>query len=100
MEHSEKTVDDRLFSDAESRRDAWNRLRPFFKEVMASDKESVIIISHGDLLSMWNAMIIGLPVELYSQADIHGSSGGVSHTVIDDDGKRSLKHMNEMSYIL
>ena len=100
MEHPEKTVDDRLFSDAESRRDAWNRLRPFFKEVMASDKENVIIVSHGDLLSLWNAMIIGLPVELYSQAGIHGSSGGVSHTVIDDDGTCSLKHLNDMSYIL
>lgn len=29
MEYREKTIDDRMFSDAESRRDEWNRLKPF-----------------------------------------------------------------------
>ena len=76
IEHPEKTVDDRLFSDSESRRDAWNRLWPFFKEVMASDEENVIIVSHGDLLSIWNAMYIGLPIESYYEVDIHGPAGG------------------------
>ena len=33
FEMQEKTIDDRLFSDAESRRDEWNRLKPFFDEV-------------------------------------------------------------------
>ena len=33
LEMQEKTIDDRLFSDAESRRDEWNRLKPFFDEV-------------------------------------------------------------------
>ena len=29
LECDEKTIDDRLFSDAESRRDEWKRLKPF-----------------------------------------------------------------------
>ena len=45
LEMQEKTIDDRLFSDAESRRDEWNRLQPFFDEVMASDDENIIIVS-------------------------------------------------------
>ena len=44
IESPENTVDDRLFSDGESRRDAWNRLLPFFEEIMASDDEYIIII--------------------------------------------------------
>lgn len=32
LECDEKTIDDRLFSDAESRRDEWNRLKPFFDQ--------------------------------------------------------------------
>ena len=32
MECQEKTVDDRMFPDAESRRDVWNRLDPFLKK--------------------------------------------------------------------
>ena len=49
LECNEKTVDDRLFSDAESRRDEWNRLRPFFDRVMADGSENIVIVSHGDL---------------------------------------------------
>ena len=36
LEMQECTVDDRLFREAESRRDAWNRLAPFFNEIIAS----------------------------------------------------------------
>ena len=99
IEHPEKTVDDRLFSDAESRRDVWNRLWPFFKEVMASDEEHVIIVSHGGLLSIWNAMYIGLPIESFYQVDIHGPAGGVSHMIVGDDGIHRVRHISDMSYI-
>ena len=94
-----KTVDDRPFSDAESRRDAWNRLYPFFEEVIASEEENIIIVSHGDLLSIFNAMYIGLSVESYYQVDIHGPAGGVSHMIVGDDGKHRIKHISDMSYI-
>lgn len=99
IERPEKTVDDRMFSDGESRRDAWNRLWPFFEEVMASDEENVIIVSHGDLLSIWNAMYMGLPIESYYQVDIHGPAGGVSHMIVGEDGKHRVRHINDMSYI-
>ena len=100
IECPEKTVDDRLFSDGESRRDAWNRLLPFFEEVMASDEENIIIVSHGDLLSIWNAMYLGLSVESYYQVDIHGPAGGVSHMIVGDDEKHRVRHINDMSYIV
>lgn len=48
----EKTIDDKLFSDAESRRDEWNRLKPFFNEIMDSEDENIVIVSYGDLLSI------------------------------------------------
>lgn len=99
MEKPEKTVDDRMFSDGESRRDACNRLRPFFEEVMESSEENIIIVSHGDLLSIWNAMFLGLEVESYYEADIHGSAGGVSHMFVSDDGKHLVRHISDMSYI-
>ena len=100
IECPEKTVDDRLFSDGESRRDAWNRLRPFYEEVMASEDENIIIVSHGDLLSLWNAMFIGIPVESLMEVDIHGPGGGVSHMFVGDDGKHMVRHINDMSYMV
>lgn len=99
MEHEEKTVDDRLFSDGESRRDAYNRLQPFYQEIIGSDDEVIIIVSHGDLLSIWNTLFLGLPIESYYDVDIHGPSGGVSHMYINNQGKHIIRHINDMSYI-
>ena len=96
----EKTVDDKLFSDGESRRDAWNRLRPFYEEMMANDEETIIIVSHGDLLSIWNAMFLGLTVESLQKAEIRGSAGGVSHMIVSDEGKRLVRQISDMSYVL
>lgn len=98
LERDEKTVDDRLFSDAESRRDVWNRLKPFFEEMMADEHENVIIVSHGDLLSVFNAMFLGLDVESLNSAEIFGLAGGVSHLIVRDDGKRVIKRISDMSY--
>ncbi len=100
LECPEKTVDDRLFSDGESRRDAWNRLEPFYKEIIEGNDENIIIVSHGDLLSIWNAMFLGLPVEALNTVDIHGPGGGVSHMFICDDGKYLVKHINDTSYLI
>ena len=100
IECPEKTVDDRAFSDGESRRDAWNRLLPFFGEVLAGEEENIIIVSHGGLLSIWNAMFLGLPVESFCRVDIHGPAGGVSHMIVADDGKRRVRHINDMSYLI
>lgn len=100
QEVQEKTIDDRLFSDAESRRDEWNRLKPFFDEIMSKDEENIILVSHGDLLSVFNAMFLNLPVESINNGEIWGLSGGVSYMVQSDDGKRFIKRMSDMSYII
>lgn len=99
LEKQERTIDDRLFSDAESRRDEWNRLKPFFDEVMGNEEENIIIVSHGDLLSVFNAMFLGLDVQSINQAEIFGLAGGVSFMFENDEGKRFIKKISDMSYI-
>ena len=99
LEKQERTIDDRLFSDAESRRDEWNRLKPFFEEVMGNEEENIIIISHGDLLSVFNAMFLGLDVQSLNQAEMFGLAGGVSFMFENNDGKRFIKKISDMSYI-
>ena len=99
LEKQEKTIDDRLFSDAESRRDEWNRLKNFFEEVMGNEEENIIIVSHGDLLSVFNAMFLGLDVEAMNQAEMFGLAGGVSFMFENNDGKRFIKKISDMSYI-
>lgn len=99
LEMQEKTIDDRLFSDAESRRDEWNRLQPFFDEVMASDDENIIIVSHGDLLSVFNTMFLGLSVETLNTCEIFGLAGGVSFMFENNEGKRLIKRISDTSYV-
>ena len=99
LENQERTIDDRLFSDAESRRDEWNRLKPFFEEVMGNEEDNIIIVSHGDLLSVFNAMFLGLDVEFLNQAEMYGLAGGVSFMFENNDGKRFIKKISDMSYI-
>lgn len=100
IEQQEKTIDDRLFSDAESRRDEWNRLKPFFDEIMSSNEENIIIVSHGDLLSVFNTMFMGLEVETINNCEMFGLAGGVSYMFENDEGKRFIKKISDMSYIL
>ena len=95
----ERTVDDRLFADAESRRDEWNRLKPFFDELMASEANHIIVVSHGDLLSVFNTMFMGLDVESIDTFEAFGLAGGVSYMFINDEGKRYIKRISDMSYI-
>ena len=99
IECQEKTIDDRLFSDAESRRDEWNRLKPFFDDIMSDDSENIIIVSHGDLLSVFNSMFLGLNVESINTGEIFGLSGGVSQMFENNEGKRFIKRISDMSYI-
>ena len=99
LEMQEKTVDDRLFSDAESRRDIWNRLLPFFHEIMESDEENIIIVSHGGLLSVFNTMFQGLPVESMNTCELWGGAGSVSRMTVKDDGKRMIRCMGDLSFL-
>lgn len=99
IEVQEKTIDDKMFSDAESRRDEWNRLLPFFNELMMNKYENIIIVSHGDLLSVFNTMWLGMDIEMLNRSELFGLAGGVSFMQETADGKRLIKRMSDMSYI-
>ena len=99
IEVQEKTVDDRMFSDAESRRDEWNRLKPFFTEIIQSEDEVIIVVSHGDLLGVFNTMFLELDIEVLNKSEVFGLACGVSYLILNDSGKRLIRKMSDMSYI-
>lgn len=99
-ETDEKTVDDRLFSDAESRRDEWNRLKPFYDEIMSGGEELILIVSHGDLLSVLNTMFAGLDVTSIDSFEMFGMAGGVSFLIESDEGKHIIKRMSDTSFMM
>lgn len=95
----EKTIDDKPFKGAESRREAWNRLLIFYGQMMKSTNENVIIVSHGDALSIFNAIWLGLDVEMLNKCDLFGKAGGVSFMHENSDGKHIITRLSDFSYI-
>ena len=67
--------------------------------VMSSNDENIIIVSHGDLLSVFNTMFLGLDVETINKGEMFGFAGGVSVMFENDEGKRVIKKISDMSYI-
>lgn len=99
IECYEKSIDDKMFSDAESIRDEWNRLQPFFNKIMDNEHENIIIVSHGGLLSVFNAMWLCMDIEMLNRSELFGLAGGVSFMYETIDRKRIIKRMSDMSYI-
>ncbi len=66
---------------------------------MNNEHENIIIVSHGDLLSVFNAMWLAMDIEMLNKCELFGFAGGVSFMYESADGKRFIKRMSDMSYI-
>lgn len=95
----EKTVDDKPFEGAESQRDIWNRLLPFFNAIRANDEENIIIVSHGGTLGFLNAMWIGLRVEDLGRCALFGQAGGVSFLKRKSSGIHTIQRLSDLSFL-
>jgi len=94
-----KTIDDKPFNGSESMREVWSRLLTFHNQIMESDDENIIIVSHGGTLSIFNLLWLGLEVEALNKCSMLGNAGGVSFMSENADGKRIISKLNDRSYI-
>ncbi len=94
----QKTIDDKPFNGCESHRDTWNRLKPFFDDLIKRNDENIIIVSHGGTLNLFHAMWIGLDIEMLNKCGLSGMSAGVSFLHENEDGKRVIRRLSDMSY--
>jgi Fructose-2,6-bisphosphatase len=92
-------IDHKCLPDVETRRDVWNRLIEFYNEVMKSEEENIIIVSHGDTLSIFNAMWLQMDVTELNSRELTGGAGGVSFFYENEKGKRIIKRLSDMSYV-
>ena len=58
-----------------------------------------VLANRPDLLSVFNAMFLGLNVDSMNNGEIFGLAGGVSHMFVNNEGKRFIKRISDMSYI-
>lgn len=96
---NEITCDSKVLPDAESSREAWYRLKPFYDMIKNLDEENVIIFSHGALLAIWNIMHLGLEPDDLNNCFMQGKSGGVSFMRIHKSGQHSIDRMSDMWYV-
>lgn len=87
--------DYRPFPDAESDRDLWERLYPFYQEIISNNMERIIIVSHGTTLSFLQSMLMGCVFEDISGLWFNGVSGSVSKIVIEPNGKVIVNYINQ-----
>ena len=50
-------------------------------------------------MSIFNTMFLGLDIESINAFEIFGLAGGVSYMFENDNGKRFIKKISDMSYI-
>ena len=86
--------DFRSFPDAESDRDLWNRLYKFYEQMISSNDEKIIIVSHGGALSFLISMIMGDTFEDRQKRHVFGRSGAVSRFVIKPEGSVEISFLN------
>ena len=86
--------DFRSFPDAESDRDLWNRLYKFYEQMISSDDEKIIIVSHGGALSFLISMIMGDTFEDRQKRHVFGRSGSVSRFMLQTDGSVEISFLN------
>ena len=95
-----RTIDDKPFPVAEYGRDVWNRMSAFCKEIVQSDDENIIIVSHGFCLPMFFSVWLGWDIEMLSKCEFGGRAGGVSRMSENADGIRIIQYLNDMSYAM
>ena len=76
-----------------------DELLPFVKQIAESKNENIILVSRGGTLSIMAAIWFGLEADDLNHSDFGYAAGGVSVFHEDSDGKRTIKRLNDMSFL-
>lgn len=86
--------DYRPFPDAESDRDLWNRIKPFYEQLINSPEDKILIVSHGCTLGFLQAMLMNFEFDDLGKARFSGRSGSISKFTVDPDGRVTANYIN------
>lgn len=95
----EYAADYHSFPDADSDRDLWNRIWPFYQEILRSEAQNIFIVSHGCTLSFLQCMLMGhTDVTVRARIAPHGPAGSISKFELNDAGRMSLYYLNKRAF--
>lgn len=92
-------VDERSMPGAETKREVYERLAPFCREVQERPEDTVVLVSHGGALSVWNILWLGLPPEVMNSCGIFGKAGAVGEFDIYRGWEHRILRIGDISYI-
>ena len=87
------------FPNAESDKELWNRIFLFVEEMIKTEQENIIIVSHGTALSFLYSIWMNEAFASLEYKRFGSRSGGVSKLHIGTYGKRRIEILNDMSYM-
>ena len=83
------------FEDAESDRELWNRLYPFYQEIASNNHDKILIVSHGIALGFLQSMLMGDSFEDIAKRRFNGVGGSVSKITLEADGRAVANYINQ-----
>lgn len=92
-------VDYRFLDDAESQRELYIRVKTFLDDILCEKDENIILVSHGDTLRMLFYIWMYDCLDDFQNRKFGGIAGGVSMLCEDQEGKRMIKKLNDISYM-
>lgn len=87
-------IDYKPFPDAESDRELWERVHSFYREIIDSDEERILIVAHGTSLSFLHSMLLGYSVTDREHFRFNGKGGSISKFVIEPEGRVVCEYIN------
>lgn len=92
-------IDDRCISGAETKREMYQRLVPICQEILERPEDTLVIVAHGGILSVWNILWLGLPPETMDHCGIFGKAGAVGEFDEWNGWERRILRAGDISYI-
>lgn len=92
-------IDERSLSGAETKREMYERLAPVCKEMAERPEDTVVLVAHGGILSVWNILWLGLPPEAMNHCGIFGKAGAIGVFDIFEGWERRITRIGDLTYI-
>ena len=92
-------IDVRPFSGAETEREVYGRLEPLCREVLDRPEDTIVLVSHGGTLGVWNLLWLGLPPEAMNHCGIRTKAGAVGRFEFYGGWSRQIRQIGVLSYL-